>query len=482
MKKMLFVFITLVLFGCSDELSPNLEDVTEQTKPELRYLGDSKYDLLGHGCNISEDYYIGKARVLDNDSIEKYMSWAINPSLGQSRIENIISGNSAETFLKTLFTSLKIEVSASAKDSAKATGKGYFNRIYKDSSYMTTDYSYAIIDKYISKKEFSYTLMPSRLTPYISTEFKSALEDMHKPNGLNNIVTTFGTHVYKRVILGGKISIHYRCELNSTATNKTKTIEAGASGTFKKIFGFDVKYSKQEQDQATSSTKYYSLRIHAEGGDSSIPLTERIYTTGESLPDYSAKTEEWERSVTNERCQLIDLPADAFIPIWEFVESPSDRELLKNYVINYINEHEFKDFKKRGIPLYVYYNSGNKGNHFTTTSPDIATLFNGWSLVENPTGKVLSTQEPGTKPLYLYHNAKTFNHMTTDYPYIDRDFTGFVKQGIVGYVYTDHRLGTKPLYLYWHGKGNNHYTTSINNILQNYSGWVNQGTIGYIIE
>lgn len=486
MRNVFCVFLTLLLFSCTDELIPIVEDVSSQIEPELKYAGDGRYDLLGHGCDISQDYYVGKARVLNNDSIEKYIAYAINPDMSGFRIDDITSGGTSETLLKTLYTSLKINVNGSVgtgsdKDTARAYGKGYFSRIYRDSSYITKDFSYAIVNKYIAKKGFSYTLNPSRLIPYISPEFRDALEDMHKPGGLHHIVSTFGTHVYKNIVLGGKMSIHYRCELNSNATENSRIIEAGASGVFKKVFGVDVKYSKHEQEQAINSTRYYSLRIHLIGGDSSIPITDKIYNDNDQIPSYT--THEWERSVTDTKCQLIDLPTDAFIPIWEFVSDATDKEILKNYVLNYIRENEFKDFKKRGIPLYVYYHSGNRGNHFTTTDSQIEALFSGWKRIEDSTGKVLPTQEPGTKPLYLYHNAKDFNHMTTDYPYIDRDFKDFVKQGIVGYVYTNYRLGTKPLYLYWH-TGNNHYTTSINNILSSYpnQGWQNQGIIGYVIE
>lgn len=346
MKKLNILSLLLIfLMSCSED--PNLfSDTNKDESPEsLKYAGDGLYDLLGYGCDVTDDIYSGKARIIDNNALilalKPQKIDAILTDAGQLKYESLEGGTTATTYLRNLTKSKKINIGGSSKDSSYV-GSGSLTKKFTDYEKFSKTQSFAHVDKLIRKRSYSYTIENNVLRRYLSGEFKQALQTLSN----QFIIEKFGTHVYTNVVLGGKISILYRAEINSEESKKTKFVEAGASGTIKKVFNFDVKYTKEEQIEASKNTRTYHIYITAIGGNSSIPFTKQLLPSNEV--DFDISTEDWEKSTdiaTN--TNLIDFAPGSLIPIWEFVESPSKKASLKKDVEQYIKSKQVEEVKEK---------------------------------------------------------------------------------------------------------------------------------------
>lgn len=338
MKKGIYLLMLCAFFSCSqDNIDLVQNDITNKN-PVLKAGGDGKYDLLGYGCNITEDLYTGKFRVIDNTKLLNTISYAINEDGTQSRDEIITSGTTAESYLKNVTKTKSISLGGTI--SATSSAKASISKKFTDERSYASNYAFANADKFIQKKAITYTVKSETLRKYISPEFSDALVNFNA----NDIITRFGTHVYSNVKLGGKLSVIYRASTKTVNTEKIKTVEAGASGVFKKVFNVDIKYSKQEQEKAFSETKEFSFIISTKGGNSSIPLTNQIINGLEMIT--TVNTSDWEKSVgtgVGQSISLIDFNPGTLIPLWEFVEPGTKQDALKAAIIKYITDNELKD-------------------------------------------------------------------------------------------------------------------------------------------
>lgn len=384
MKKAPYFFVlltSLLLNACSEESAITDNVNNEDNTPALRYGGDGKFDLLGHGCDVTNSFLIGKARVVDNDKLSQEMPFVINPDKSQLKSEKIISGSTAENYLRT------ITKTKSASLGAFALAKAEVTNTFTSTSTYSTNFSFANIEKYIQKASYTYVFDAGffRDNGYLSPEFQYAVTKFTP----DQIIKTFGTHVYGNVKLGGKISVMYKADISTASIEKIKSTEAGASAAFKKLFNVDVKYSSTERESAEKETKESALYISTIGGDASIPITNQVISDWKAITTMS--TAEWERSVTNGiNCSLIDIDANSLIPIWEFLAPGEARNALKAAVDKYISDNKFTDIKvpERPVRPSVLY-----GGQFLSKGQYIESANQRYRLTFQSDGNVVITDQ-----------------------------------------------------------------------------------------
>lgn len=457
MKTKLFYFLTLLFtVSCTTE-TDNVVDqsTTEDGTLSLRYGGDGKFDLLGHGCDVAMDFYAGKLRVIDNDKLSTALNYAINPDGTQDRYEFIESGSTATSFLKKVTKTKSINIGSGNPSDSTASSKANISSTFVDSKGYTMNYSFAQVNKVVQKMSYTYTIDINTLKKYLSSEFKLAVAN----NDVNKIITDYGTHVYSNVILGGKLSITYRSDVNTTSSDKMKTTEAGASAIFKKAFNIDVKYSKQEQETATKETKESSYIIRCRGGNVSIPLSNQILNGNDIIN--SVNTQAWENSIGLDPKfnSLIDFKPGTLIPLWEFLEPGTKRDLLRTAIIKHIKDNELKDLPAPRIPLYQYsknekiaFGSLTFFRYTATLLAPIGATYSDGSHNDGIVCYVDEKQKSGTVPLYEYTISSGqkigFYYDTQFLALIGGSSNGFSNLGIAGYIYKKNESGTVPLYQY----------------------------------
>jgi uncharacterized protein DUF5648/purple acid phosphatase-like protein len=132
------------------------------------------------------------------------------------------------------------------------------------------------------------------------------------------------------------------------------------------------------------------------------------------------------------------------------------------------------------VPLYRSSNAaGNLHEYTTNVAEQNANGFHG----EGTTGYILSSQAPGSVPLYRMTGGNGDTLLTIDgNERGSMQAHGYRDAGIAGYVSSSQAYGTQPLYRLSNANGDAHfYTTSASERQQFLSqGFKDEGTVGYI--
>ncbi len=136
--------------------------------------------------------------------------------------------------------------------------------------------------------------------------------------------------------------------------------------------------------------------------------------------------------------------------------------------------------------LYRWYNSGN-GDHFYTTDPEGEAAPSSGYISEGITGYVKTSQASGTTALYRWYNSDTGDHFyTTDQQGELAQKAGYAFEGEIGYIWTAAPKITPPtptniaLYRWYNSEyGYHFYATDLNEVAP-FNDWVSEGITGYI--
>lgn len=282
------------------------------------------------------------------------------------------------------------------------------------------------------------------------------------------IVSQYGTHVLKDIILGAKLDVTYRAE-----TNKSDRKEAATTGIDVNVLGiFGINTKTTETTNHTTDNTNQRLSFKAIGGEPSASLFGNI-PLGSQLPTISTK--EWENSSTMENAELIDIPENGLIPIWEMIIDPIKREEVKTYIAQYIRDRAVRVLGD--VPIYVY--GGIYGADHYFTPENSPTIGNGGFRNEGIAFYAFSTQAPGTVPIYSHYNSRTTDHyFTSNTAY--NIAPGFVREGISFYAYPSANTYSLPVYSHFNSRGGDHYFTPSNAWIG--SGWVVEGIAFHAVK
>ncbi|WP_316826676.1 MAC/perforin domain-containing protein [Pedobacter miscanthi] len=428
--------------------------------------GDGVWDLLGYGYDVTGEYAnssASKFSVIDVVKLKADYFDRVEKDEASRKYGEVIGGENAASYLSNLTDKLGASASVPQGDIPKTTpadGKNLPIPLFKLSVTSSFDNTNAWSSKYvyssyslkIQQKRVKINAEAELLRQYLQPAFISDVQN----SSPQQIVAKFGTHVLKDIILGAKLSVHYRAE-----TNTTDRKEASTSGIDVNVLGiFGINTSQTSSTQQTTNNTNWKLVYETIGGEPSASLSGSA--TAGSAP--SVSTTAWENSSSLNNAELIDFTKDGLIPIWDLIADPVKSAAVKAYVIQYLIDGQAK-LNIEVASLYRYYNGTD--HYYTTTSGNYPSYH-----LEGTEGYLYKYQETGTVPLYQYYNGTDHYYTTTNGSY-----SGYQFQGIVGYIYINQFPGTVPLYRYYNNTDHYYATAS-----GNYPGYHYEGIAGYLYK
>ncbi|KDQ25046.1 hypothetical protein PLEOSDRAFT_1086013 [Pleurotus ostreatus PC15] len=134
------------------------------------------------------------------------------------------------------------------------------------------------------------------------------------------------------------------------------------------------------------------------------------------------------------------------------------------------------------------YNKSAKDHYYTTNPTEMASAVADHGYVEGPhMGRVYTTQQAGTVPLYRLYNPSVKDHFyTTSATQRDDAVSGhgYTSQGIAAYVYKTQICGSIPLYRLYSVSDFDHFYTINKGEVDNDvpgRGYTDQGVAGYVL-
>jgi hypothetical protein len=132
------------------------------------------------------------------------------------------------------------------------------------------------------------------------------------------------------------------------------------------------------------------------------------------------------------------------------------------------------------VPLYRSSNAAGNLHAYTTNAAEQSA--NGFHS-EGTTGFILSSQAPGSVPLYRMTGGNGDTVLTIDgNEHTSMQAHGYRDAGIAGYVSSSQASGTQPLYRLSNAAGDAHFFTTSASERQQFlsQGFKDEGTVGYI--
>ena len=457
MKKFYFLLAVLpFLYSCSqeyEELDSFLNEKVDQIN--TRSTGEEKYDVLGYGYDITDEY-LGenavKLQVINvqafvNDGDNKYRF--DNPFIGIIE-QNCYAGENAYSFLEDIRT--KTDFSGSVASLIDVKKDGFFSgtvstKLESDKRYSySSKYSFARAEVFKKQRRYLLNTDIETLSKYLLSSF---IEDLNKYSA-DRIVEMYGTHVLTNITVGGKYTAYYKSVIieENSSTEKTEIVSAGAKYNLSNI-GLDAhgSWSKTEVEERNKKNSNWECYIKALGGSTSGTT---ITLVPEQGPTFTINLGAWTESVDDQHSRLFDVNWNATYPIYDLISDPIKKQEMKEAVFRYIDSKKIDVIEL--LPLYQYYSDKYINHSYTTHWRGEVDLTDRY---EGVIGYICAKQLPGTTPLYEYYSEKYVNHSYCT------NWRGTISgtdryQGTLGYIYTSQVPGTTPLYGYYSKKSTNH--------------------------
>lgn len=424
-----------ICIACSDDIiDQNVIVNSSQTGVLTRSGGDNKYDLLGFGYDITGQFLTNasaKAQVIDPVALKKDEDKRIDTNQLAISEGLLMSGTTAEDYTKNLSIHFKVY---SDSDSVSAF-KGSLESSFSNSEHYSAKYSIASYSLLMKMRQLYMTAPNEMLMKYLTKSFKDDLESQN----MEYIIMHYGTHVLTNITLGARLDIMYRSLV--TSTMKKQTVESGCSFLIRGVFGINT--DGHIDETLVNDNTYQKLVYKAIGGDPNKPFVGSI--NSEKLTSTTINISEWQSSCDTTNMQLISAEPNTIIPIYELVEDPIKKQMLKAAVLKYMKERSFVDFGDP-VPLYRYIYEG-----------EIRTISNTGSSRRGGENKLVESIKP-VKDYYY----------TTDFGEYGNEKDGYTYDKILCYVYpaSEHPTGAIPLYEYLYkikstsNKVKSYYTTN----------------------
>lgn len=271
MKKINFKSLCLLLLSfasCDQEPlnimnegndSLNIIDVVSKG----RSAGDGKYDVLGHGYDITNSYLDPKgcgALIFDINELEKKN--LIQPYKLEESQFRYESGKDVYEFTSNMSSSVKID----EPGFMKVVAGGALNIAFGGNYTYSSDYSFAYCtQEYVDSR---YRIAESDINVLRTCLTQQFIERIltYTPQ---QIVEEYGTHVLKDIYVGAKLEVYLMAK--STNSSKKENIEASLGVSLLKIFNLDAKF--HYDSSLALNNKQQSLYYSTVGGDPMAGLT-----------------------------------------------------------------------------------------------------------------------------------------------------------------------------------------------------------------
>lgn len=359
MKKSLAALsLMTMLWSCTKK-----EDLSQAVTPgapvgTANSAADGRWDLLGFGYDITGEYANSNSsryQVIDVERLKLAYPTNVDMSGAETLDDFFKAGQNAEDFTRTISNETKIELSVAAGSTGGGTAasttagaatatpyKGTVDLNFTKTDKWSSKYVYATYNTRIVKRGVKMipdlTILRNYLTPGFIDQLNRATP--------KDLVSYYGTHVLTNIKLGGQLSIVYQAETNNT--DRTQAAKVGASFGLEKVFNVSSKYSYDQNLKTYNFNETYRARAIG-GAPHSFPGAITLRSDG--TPSYSENLAGWAAGVTDANAEMIAIEPNSAIPLYEFVTDPTKRDMLKNYINQYLIENA------------SYLSYGNDPNH-----------------------------------------------------------------------------------------------------------------------
>lgn len=479
--------ITFVMTSCSkneDALSTSTNTTNQITgTPKMKVRGDNLYDILGFAFDATGPYLDQMKtayQVLDIKKMKDSTNLIISDDPVHTELD-IKSGSDAKSLLTKY--NIKFSIDGALPIDVVPFTAG-LNQELMYSNTISSKYSYANADMnvYVSHHAIRQFTDIGVLKNYLTQQFKNDILTMSP----EQIIASYGTHVYTDIYTGGKLSFNYKAVINSSTKEGSASYGAKVGVTAATNTSLSLSTSTSFTVTATSAYQKEYMSYIAIGGNGSS-----IYGNWTPGNPPSINFNQWSSTVSKSipnSLQLIDVGNNSLMAIYEFVADPVKKEALKAAVNNY-----FLGKTLNILPVVPLYRYNYKNNHFYTTNwgelgAGSSSINNGWFL-EGIQAYVCATQLPNTVPLYRFSKTKTIFLGPTYYDhYYTRDYNsgivnGYTYEGIQCYVFPTPLANIVPLYQYYKSSIYDHfYTTDYNELGAGAMGWSLNGECCYVVN
>jgi len=363
--------------------------------------------------------------------------------------------------------------------------------IYKNEKYkFSSKYSVAHTTQVIKIMTYKLSAYPNDLTKYVTDDFN---RDVSRWCGdktqARKMVETYGTHALLDLTIGGRLTASFYSSYleEDTYSKKRSQVKAGLNVALKAI-KLESDVSVENIDIVTENKKNTVQRLQVITDGGSKPISE-TYDLLNGTPTKLNK-EAWENSVYENRkknAAIVDVNWAKAYPIYDFVEDPIKKEILKQAVVEYIQASQIKVLKLRQLHRL---HSNKAGNTFWVFNKGEAEAIkdqygDSYSGID---GYVLVEPEPNTKALHGLHSHKSGNRF---YVFSEAEAREIARKygdsylGIHGYIYSSEQTNTRPLHrLHSNKAGNTYYLFTLNDAMYNKNKYGDSysGIDGYIIN
>ncbi|MEN5087723.1 MAC/perforin domain-containing protein [Sphingobacterium faecium] len=283
---------------------------------------------------------------------------------------------------------------------------------------------------------------------YLNNDFKNNINQL----SADQLVNIYGTHVLLDITVGGRMLFNFTANISSEKTTDTKKAKVeGGLGFFVKKFGINFKSTKTTEEMTTNfnESRERQMNIKYQGGSNSGTS---VSFDSNGYSSESINIGSWEQSVNENNCALIDITR--MVPLYHFISDPTKKAQVKAAIEKHIKDAQITELGE--VPVYsLYTGSGTSTNHLITYRPqdEIGQFVNEGILFY-----ALTTQKPGTVPLYRYRSDKFKNNFYTVFgPNLGDG--NYKSEGIAYYIYPTNSPGLKPIYRHYSEKYKDHYYT-----------------------
>lgn len=325
MRKRNYLFFMLFCIGimsCTNENDPILTNDSEN--PQLRSLGDGKFDILGHGYNITDKYLDGtssKASVIDVTKMNQKQ--LITPAILSGTTYSHYSGTDIIDFSRAISADMGLEFLSFV---------GSLNTNFKSSYKFNSKESFAFYSLEYPRASYTLSATLNDLRANLTTNFQTHIATASP----QEIVRIYGTHVLTKVIVGARLEAFMKTE--TTTTNKTGAVEAKLGVTINKLFGIKANFSYNES--LATQTRNTKMFYKTTGGTAELESGEFIDVDGTTVSSPKLNMVKWSSTIPTSVPLFIDTDKDNLIPIYELVSDNSKRAALEAYVKQYIKESQ----------------------------------------------------------------------------------------------------------------------------------------------
>jgi hypothetical protein len=479
LKIICLLCVTAALSSCKKNELTEEKGLTGNHK-NLAIAGDGKWDLLGHGYDITGELFerknSSKVSIIDIEKFYKAYPTRIPTPTDTKGGYNVYYGANAYDYVKDVNSKQKFGATSTAGDKDKGYyGTSNFSLTNDNQNTFTYNgkYSYATYESWYRIKSIDFTddVTTDLLKNYLTPEFLAYLSNY----SAEQIVKTYGTHILLGIDIGGRLKYDYRGSIvkETTFEQKLRAVKAGFSIGIAKIFSIDLSadVSKEEKTTISNETTDKLFTGTFYGGS-----TSGTSFSGDALGNtsQSINLSTWQQSIDAKNASLIGINRSA--PIYDFITDPVKKQQVKVAVEKYINDRQIAL-----SPQEVYeFSTSILNKHANSLNPNMHLnyLSGGWHPNGQPF-KAYSLEYNGTVPVYQFVSPTNGDRIL----WTDKNFTysNYVYGGIVFYAYKYQKEGTVPVYQFASMNGNpDHlYNPNPDFVAPYYPNWQRDGVAFY---